>query len=571
MLRQLEAAGDLRSAGGQQEDTDGQVEPSEVTTTYEVMFALEGSLGLQFENLAAPYVVEAVIETGVAAGLNILSGDELVAVGGEAVTEAIWADLRERLQVRPVVARFRRDPSRQKDAQSPEGGGLMSSVLNVASVPGSILNVARNAAPRKSGTPEPQQDSRVELELERLGMLLKGRDEELTEIRGQLRQREEALRLLEAGDTDAGGVSALAQEREALSQQLQQLQPRLTDADKRVENLCSERDRLGEQYADEFRQKEEYRQQVVALTEQNNSLMAQFETLRSTCQSLSLDAQQKAGMEAQVQELMRMNAQWQQAHQSMNMEAEHLRLRAEKSHRLESEVDQLREYQRAYARLEERLQEAEASLDASEREAVQLRNERSNDHGTIQRLQAVVEAIQESGESEAGHLEAELLERSRENASLRRDAEDQRRRLEELLKSQQDWREAVDQSRDLKAENEDLRRNLAATAQEKDTLHDVVTRCVEKLEKESRERPHLVDKRMVTQMVAAYLEQRDNPRQAQEIMAKMADLLGFTTTEREQVGLTQRRKTLLEHQEPASLSDLADGFVDFLLEESETN
>jgi len=76
---------------------------------------------------------------------------------------------------------------------------------------------------------------------------------------------------------------------------------------------------------------------------------------------------------------------------------------------------------------------------------------------------------------------------------------------------------------------------------------------------------------MVTQMVAAYLEQRDNPRQAQEIMAKMADLLGFTTTEREQVGLTQRRKTLLEHQEPASLSDLADGFVDFLLEESETN
>jgi len=512
-----------------------------------------------------------VIETGVAAGLNILSGDELVAVGGEAVTEAIWADLRERLQVRPVVARFRRDPSRQKDAQSPEGGGLMSSVLNVASVPGSILNVARNAAPRKSGTPEPQQDSRVELELERLGMLLKGRDEELTEIRGQLRQREEALRLLEAGDTDAGGVSALAQEREALSQQLQQLQPRLTDADKRVENLCSERDRLGEQYADEFRQKEEYRQQVVALTEQNNSLMAQFETLRSTCQSLSLDAQQKAGMEAQVQELMRMNAQWQQAHQSMNMEAEHLRLRAEKSHRLESEVDQLREYQRAYARLEERLQEAEASLDASEREAVQLRNERSNDHGTIQRLQAVVEAIQESGESEAGHLEAELLERSRENASLRRDAEDQRRRLEELLKSQQDWREAVDQSRDLKAENEDLRRNLAATAQEKDTLHDVVTRCVEKLEKESRERPHLVDKRMVTQMVAAYLEQRDNPRQAQEIMAKMADLLGFTTTEREQVGLTQRRKTLLEHQEPASLSDLADGFVDFLLEESETN
>merc|ERR1712190_611147 len=101
--------------------------------------------------------------------------------------------------------------------------------------------------------------------------------------------------------------------------------------------------------------------------------------------------------------------------------------------------------------------------------------------------------------------------------------------------------------------------------QEKLKLSDVVERCVEKLEKESRERPHLVDKRMVTQMIAAYLEQRDTPRQSQEIMARMADLLGFTAAEREQVGLSQRRKTLLEQQEPASFADIADGFVDFLL------
>ena len=37
---------------------------------------------------------------------------------------------------------------------------------------------------------------------------------------------------------------------------------------------------------------------------------------------------------------------------------------------------------------------------------------------------------------------------------------------------------------------------------ERQKLNDVVERCVEKLEKESRERPHLVDKRMVTQMLA---------------------------------------------------------------------
>ncbi|CAK9115174.1 Uncharacterized protein SCF082_LOCUS53314 [Durusdinium trenchii] len=65
------------------------------------------------------------------------------------------------------------------------------------------------------------------------------------------------------------------------------------------------------------------------------------------------------------------------------------------------------------------------------------------------------------------------------------------------------------------------------------------------MEVDSRERPFLVDKRMVTQMLAAYLEQRDHPGPQQEIMAKMADLLGFSTSEREQVGLSQKRSVLI--------------------------
>merc|ERR1712060_624449 len=142
--------------------------------------------------------------------------------------------------------------------------------------------------------------------------------------------------------------------------------------------------------------------------------------------------------------------------------------------------------------------------------------------------------------------------------------------MEELVQVQRECREAADEGRVLKAENEGLQRDLAAAKQEQVSLNDVVNRCLSKLDKESQERPHLVDKRMVTQMVAAYLEQRDYPKQQLEIMARMADLLGFTAAEREQVGLAQRRRTLLDQkEEPAGLAELSDAFVDFLYEESE--
>merc|ERR1719458_100629 len=104
----------------------------------------------------------------------------------------------------------------------------------------------------------------------------------------------------------------------------------------------------------------------------------------------------------------------------------------------------------------------------------------------------------------------------------------------------------------------ELKTTLQTVESEKSALNNVVERCVEKLEKESRERPHLVDKRMVTQMVAAYLEQRDNPREQLEIMSRMADLLGFTTDERKQVGLSQKRRSLLEQEEePTGLAELS--------------
>merc|ERR1719414_1216223 len=109
---------------------------------------------------------------------------------------------------------------------------------------------------------------------------------------------------------------------------------------------------------------------------------------------------------------------------------------------------------------------------------------------------------------------------------------------------------------------------MAAYLQQRD-YPKLVERCVAKLEKESLERPFLVDKRMVTQMMAAYLQQRDYPKQQLEIASKMADLLGFTIAERELVGLKDKRRTLLEPS-PTGLMDLTSRFVDFLIGESES-
>ena len=78
-------------------------------------FALPGSLGIDFKEdfdflIRAPYVVKAVQHGGVASTLGIESGDELVAVGREAVAGFEWSQLVAKLAPRPVQVSFYRPP-----------------------------------------------------------------------------------------------------------------------------------------------------------------------------------------------------------------------------------------------------------------------------------------------------------------------------------------------------------------------------------------------------------------------------------------------------------------------------
>mmetsp|Transcript_24118 Transcript_24118/g.55696 ORF Transcript_24118/g.55696 Transcript_24118/m.55696 type:complete len:301 (-) Transcript_24118:90-992(-) len=281
-------------------------------------------------------------------------------------------------------------------------------------------------------------------------------------------------------------------------------------------------------------------------------------------------AAEPASLEAQVQELLHMNAQWQQAHHHLSQEVDLLRHRTYEFDQLKAEVLQLRSGRYELNRLQEQLREAELAMQEAQLEASQLKEASDSERSTILRLQNAIESLRDSGESRCEDLEAQLLESQREVSGLRRELEGQKKQVEELRSTQQASKDVLELGEQHQKENAALKEELAAALQEKQHLSGIVERCVEKLEKESRERPHLVDKRMATQMLAAYLEQRENPREQQEILNKMADLLGFTAAEREQVGLTQRRKRLdPEAEEPSDFSDLTDRFVEFLHEESE--
>merc|ERR1719277_804338 len=262
----------------------------------------------------------------------------------------------------------------------------------------------------------------------------------------------------------------MAQDAEDSAQWARQAQERLQGMESQVTALRAERDTAAQRLSQESAEKEEYRQQAGALTERCNSLMAQFETLRVTF----LNPQQKAEMEAQMQELMRMNAQWQQAHQSLSADAESLRQQAVEKNQLQSEVENLQHLERAVGLLQARLQEAEAQLEEVTGEAQQLREMRESDQGTIQRLQAVVESVQESGDSQAGLLEAELMERSRECQALRRESDKFRSQVEELARSQDEGRQAAEEGRALRAANDEMSKELEASKKDRDELNGVL-------------------------------------------------------------------------------------------------
>uniref|UniRef100_A0A7S0ZXR3 PDZ domain-containing protein n=1 Tax=Noctiluca scintillans TaxID=2966 RepID=A0A7S0ZXR3_NOCSC len=514
------------------------VEHTEMDTTFDVLLVLEGALGLDFEP-EAPYKVDTV-GIGISEGLGICSGDELLSLNGQSVVGVRWAEVERRLQARPLKLTLQRRITKQAVSKQ-----------EITRIDVKLEN------------------NRLKTEIKNLTTALHGRDDEVKDLEKLVKLKEETLNALESASGSAQDLSTFAMQCAALQQQVESLAERLLDAERKAEECQFERKKALEKVADESLHRETAQEALTGLSERCNTLEADCQKLRRGNAALQLQAKEKVTLEGEVQKLADMNIQWQMAHQALSQETEFLRQRTAELQQLETEVVQLRHFAHTYQGLQQRLLQVETSLLTQTDENRRLQGESSALQDTVQRLQSVLEAVQDSGAMNAGQLEAELLERSCEHASVRREADEHRRQVDELRRQQRNWQVELQESRGLKLENEGLKQTLASVLQERDALKNVVERCVAKLEKESLERPFLVDKRMVTQMMAAYLQQRDYPKQQLEIASKMADLLGFTIAERELVGLKDKRRTLLE-QSPTGLMDLTSRFVDFLIEESES-
>ncbi|CAJ1458303.1 unnamed protein product [Effrenium voratum] len=168
--------------------------PDAVPDVFEVLFALQGSLGLEFRALAAPYVIAKIHDSGIATGLGISEGDELIAVAEESVEQASWEDLVRKLSQRPVVAQFRRRSA------APGADGASASAAKAAAL---ISSVGSSLLSKARGEDEAKQAMAAELrqlrgEVQRLEDLGRAKEEELRRLHARMRQKE-ALRIARFG------------------------------------------------------------------------------------------------------------------------------------------------------------------------------------------------------------------------------------------------------------------------------------------------------------------------------------------------------------------------------------
>lgn len=80
-----------------------------------------------------------------------------------------------------------------------------------------------------------------------------------------------------------------------------------------------------------------------------------------------------------MRQLAQVNAQWQEAHRSLNAQSEDLRQRASEVQQLQAQVAELRTFEAGYLQMEQRVRECEQSLQQSLEDAARLQQERQAD------------------------------------------------------------------------------------------------------------------------------------------------------------------------------------------------
>eukprot|EP00397_Hematodinium_sp_SG-2012_P001540 GEMP01001543.1.p1 GENE.GEMP01001543.1~~GEMP01001543.1.p1 ORF type:complete len:1430 (+),score=500.16 GEMP01001543.1:353-4642(+) len=492
---------ELQEEKAKREQEDGVQRPSDFE--YDVTFALDGPLGLEFKNaVRPPYVVTKIHPGCVASDLNIQAEDELTKIGMEPVPLK-WGDFVAKMATRPVVATFRR---------SDAGGGAGTNTTYLDKM--KKMNLWGKSA---------SDSARLQ--------------EELLDAK---RQRDEAQNILKSTE-------------DVLSTLMQK------GADGVVEEALASKQKLEKQMRDAVEELEAEKHKYSAQAQQYASLLQQFEALQSTSAQLRADAEEKQRLQAEVTRLEHVNNQWQVAAQAQKDKLSDL-------HDAHAELEGKQKHGSYDPEMRLRLQEAEQKNRAVAQnleDVLQLNQEKEAE---IEQLQSMLETFKEEQMFGEGRDNAELEVQLSENRELRR-------RLDEL-RAQMQKNVEVRQGRDdryfemeaevgkLRTETEMLQPENIRLREELRNAQDVSHQAIAKLRRDMEDRPFLIDKRLCVQMLMQYFSAPYDTRA--EILCRMADSLGFTQEDREQLGI---KKRVLGRNDRNS-GNFGDAFLDFLQEEA---
>lgn len=186
--------------------------------------------------------------------------------------------------------------------------------------------------------------------------------------------------------------------------------------------------------------------------------------------------------------------------------------------------------------------EMEARLQSQTATCELLQRQNDASCATLQNYQNLLEAYEDAGEVNVITLKAELTEKKGEAATLQEELEECHRRIEDLLQEQQNSMRAAEQV-------VSLQDALRSSEEEKGKLSGDLNRYLQKMEKYGEERAHMVDKRLVVHMVGTFMAKRDELTHHEEILARMADVLGFTLEERSEVGFVVKSDDMVGPQD----------------------
>ncbi|CAE7220791.1 unnamed protein product [Symbiodinium sp. CCMP2592] len=474
----------------------------------DLVFEQKGSLGIEFKELAAPFVIEQVHSTGLAYNRDLQKGDQLILVGGEDVTKLAWDELVQKLGPRPVLVTFERPDAVEEE---PTPATFMSGLgSTMRSLGGSVM---------EQGLDLGKMGIAGGLEIGTKGLELGSKLSSAGMGFGSKETAADAPAPTENGVQDHLQQDlAQSQEAERLQLEVRRLLP-FEEASKELEARLKEAELQLEQRSQALTELERQRAaDSAAIQGLKGDLASIHETGASQAGQLESALRERDEAQQKLQEAMQRsqeNLQAADAGRALSMENE----------ALQQELLQSRE---ASKELQARLQEVELQLEQRSQAMTALEHRRAADApepetffiGDDENTQ-----VEDAGAAQAQQLESALRER-----------DEAQQKLQELLEKSQENLQAADASHALSMENETLQQQLAQSREASKELHSRLQEAELQLEQRSQA------------MTALEQHRAADASTIQQLQGDLSAIQGTGTTQAQQLESALRERDEAQQQ-----------------------